>query len=128
MSDSRRTRVGSRTGSARRGRRRLVCATRSGRGAEDGGCRGDRQCAVNLPSEVLAHAQLTARNRWRDIDTPVGPITALLPPPVISGFDPPMGAIPGLGQHTDSVLAELGLGEDEIVALREHGAIGPAYE
>ena len=63
----------------------------------------------NLPSEVLVHPQLTARNRWRQIETPVGPIPALLPPPVISGFDPPKGAIPGLGQHTDSVLAELGL-------------------
>ena len=81
----------------------------------------------NLPSEVLVHPQLTARNRWRQIETPVGPIPALLPPPVISGFDPPMGAIPGLGQHTDSVLAELGLGTDDIAALRERGAVGPAY-
>ncbi len=38
-----------------------------------------------------------------------------------------MGAIPGLGQHTDSVLAELGLNDDEISRLREQGAIGPAY-
>jgi itaconate CoA-transferase len=81
----------------------------------------------NLPSEVLVHPQLSARDRWREIDTPAGPIPALLPPPVISGFDPPMGAVPGLGQHTDSVLAELGLSTAEIGALREQGAIGPAY-
>src|SRR6185312_7658298 len=80
----------------------------------------------NVPSEVLAHPQLAARERWRDVDTPKGPITALLPPPVISGYDPPMGAVPGLGQHTDSVLTELGLGADEIAGLREQGAIGPA--
>jgi itaconate CoA-transferase len=81
----------------------------------------------NLPSEVLTHPQLTARDRWRQIDTPVGPIPSLLPPPVISGYDPPMGAVPGLGQHTDSVLAELGFADDEIAALREQGVIGPAY-
>lgn len=81
----------------------------------------------NLPSEVLSHPQLTARDRWRNIDTPTGPIRTLLPPPVISGYRAPMGPVPGLGQHTDSVLAELGIADDEIVALREQGAIGPAY-
>jgi itaconate CoA-transferase len=81
----------------------------------------------NLPSEVVAHPQLTARDRWREIGTPAGPVPALLPPPVIAGFEPPMGAIPGLGEHTDSVLAELGLGEDEIERLRAQSAIGPAY-
>jgi itaconate CoA-transferase len=81
----------------------------------------------NVPSEVLVHPQLAARDRWRHIDTPGGPIPALLPPPVISGYEPPMGAVPGLGQHTDAVLAELGIGDDEISRLREQGVIGPAY-
>jgi itaconate CoA-transferase len=80
----------------------------------------------NVPSEVLVHPQLAARERWRSIETPGGPIPALLPPPVIAGFDPPMGAVPGLGQHTDAVLAELGLDDDEISRLRELGAVGPA--
>ncbi len=81
----------------------------------------------NLPSEVLVHPQLTARDRWREVETPAGPIQALLPPPVIAGFKPAMGAVPGLGQHTDSVLAELGVGAVEIDRLRVLGAIGPAY-
>lgn len=81
----------------------------------------------NLPSEVLAHPQLTARDRWRQVDTPTGAIQALLPPPVISGYQPAMGAVPGLGQHTEAVLAELGMAPDEIAALRVQGAIGPAY-
>jgi itaconate CoA-transferase len=38
-----------------------------------------------------------------------------------------MGAVPGLGQHTDAVLAELGLDDDDIARLRERGAIGPDY-
>lgn len=81
----------------------------------------------NVPSEVLVHPQLSARDRWRQVDTPAGPIPALLPPPVIAGYQAPMGAVPGLGQHTDAVLAELGLADDEITALRAQGAIGPAY-
>jgi itaconate CoA-transferase len=81
----------------------------------------------NRPSEVLAHPHLTARDRWRTIDTPAGPVPALLPPPVIAGYDPPMGAVPGLGEHTDAVLTELGLDAPAIVALRDAGAIGPAY-
>jgi itaconate CoA-transferase len=81
----------------------------------------------NVPSEVLEHPQLAARDRWRHIDTPNGPVPALLPPPVIAGYEPPMGAVPGLGQHTDSVLAELGIDDDQIARLREQGAIGPAY-
>lgn len=81
----------------------------------------------NVPSEVVAHPHLVARDRWRKIDTPIGPVPVLLPPPVISGYEPPMGAIPGLGQHTDSVLAELGLGVDDSARLRAQGAIGPAY-
>jgi crotonobetainyl-CoA:carnitine CoA-transferase CaiB-like acyl-CoA transferase len=81
----------------------------------------------NVPSEVVAHPQLTARNRWREVQTSEGPIQALLPPPVIAGYDPPMGAVPGLGQHTDSVLAEVGIGADQIADLRARGVIGPAY-
>ncbi|MGJ6123129.1 CaiB/BaiF CoA-transferase family protein [Mycolicibacterium sp. Y3] len=81
----------------------------------------------NLPSEVIAHPHLKARDRWREVGTPNGTISALLPPPVISGFEMAMGAVPGLGQHTDAVLGELGFAADEVAALRSDGAIGPEY-
>jgi crotonobetainyl-CoA:carnitine CoA-transferase CaiB-like acyl-CoA transferase len=83
--------------------------------------------ARDYASEVVAHPQLAARNRWRDVDTPAGPIRALLPPPTVAGYEPPMGAVPGLGQHTDAVLAEFGLSAAEIGTLRERGAIGAPY-
>jgi crotonobetainyl-CoA:carnitine CoA-transferase CaiB-like acyl-CoA transferase len=75
---------------------------------------------------VLAHPQLAERERWRSIDTPAGPIPSLLPPPVIAGYNPPMGSVPGLGEHTDAVLDELGFTDSEIAALRGQGAIGQA--
>jgi crotonobetainyl-CoA:carnitine CoA-transferase CaiB-like acyl-CoA transferase len=78
---------------------------------------------LNRPTEVVAHPHLAARDRWRPVDTPAGPISALLPPPVIAGYEPPMGAVPALGQHTDAVLAELGLAAADIAALRERAVI-----
>lgn len=92
--------------------------------ADDAGIGNSR---YNLPSEVLVHPQLTARDRWRTVGTPAGDIQALRPPPVISDFEQPMGAIPGLGEHTDAVLTELGFTAEELASLRAEGAIGPAY-
>lgn len=82
----------------------------------------------NKPSEVVAHPHLVARNRWRQVGSEKGEFPALLPPPVISGYEPPMGPVPGLGEHTDAVLAELGFDAAAIAQLREQGAIGPAYQ
>ncbi|XCI61858.1 CoA transferase [Mycolicibacterium parafortuitum] len=81
----------------------------------------------NKPSEVVVHPHLAARDRWRTVATPKGDIAALRPPPVISDFEQPMGAIPGLGEHTDTVLTELGITAEELARLRADGAIGPAY-
>jgi len=77
----------------------------------------------NTVLEVLAHEQLAARDRWQPIDTPAGPVLSALPPAVVSGAEPSMGAIPGLGQHTAAVLTELGCSAAEITALREAGTI-----
>ncbi|WP_082691122.1 CaiB/BaiF CoA-transferase family protein [Mycobacterium sp. GA-1199] len=93
--------------------------------ADDAGIGNSR---YNLPSEVVAHPHLTARDRWRTVATPKGDIRALRPPPVITGFEQPMGAVPGLGQHTDAVLGELGLTAEDLAKLRADGVIGPAYQ
>jgi itaconate CoA-transferase len=82
----------------------------------------------NKPSEVIAHPHLAARDRWRQVGTPNGEIAALLPPPVISGLELGMGAVPGLGQHTDAVLGDLGYTAGDLTELRAGGAIGPVYE
>jgi itaconate CoA-transferase len=63
----------------------------------------------NTPSEVVAHPHLAARARWAEIDTPVGTVTAALPPAQFGTLRPPMGAVPALGEHTDAVLAWLGV-------------------
>jgi len=77
----------------------------------------------NLPSEVLEHPQLSGRDRWRTVQTSAGPIEAILPPPIIDGYEQPMGPVPGLGEHTDAVLAELGLSGTDIGGLRDKGVV-----
>lgn len=78
---------------------------------------------MNSVKEFIDHPQLAARDRWREIDSPAGPLRALLPPIEMSGLDYPMGAIPALGEHTDAILHELGYGDDAIARLRDSGAI-----
>jgi itaconate CoA-transferase len=58
---------------------------------------------------LVEHEQLAARNRWREVGSPVGPIRALVPPATLDGEEPVMDPIPTPGQHTELILAELGL-------------------
>ncbi|HPU51301.1 MAG TPA: CaiB/BaiF CoA-transferase family protein [Burkholderiaceae bacterium] len=83
---------------------------------------GIANARMRTMQEVWEHPQLEARKRWRQIDTPVGPMPALLPPGNWPQ-DPRMDAVPALGQHTDAILAELGLDAAAIDALRAQQAI-----
>ena len=78
---------------------------------------------MNDMHDVWAHPQLRARGRWTEVGTPAGPIPALLPPGAIEWFSPRMDAVPALGQHTESILVELGRSSAEISALRGAQAI-----
>jgi itaconate CoA-transferase len=69
------------------------------------------------------HEQLAARGRWREVDTPAGPVPTLLPPGSWADGDPQLRAVPALGQHTDAILAELGMDAAAIAALRAAQAI-----
>ncbi len=72
---------------------------------------------------LWAHPQLAARKRWREVDTSAGPVPTLLPPGSWDDGDPRLDAVPALGQHTDTILAELGLDAAAIHALRAAEAI-----
>jgi crotonobetainyl-CoA:carnitine CoA-transferase CaiB-like acyl-CoA transferase len=61
------------------------------------------------PMEVLDHPQLAARDRWHQVATPAGPVLGLLPPMLFDGEALPAGPVPALGEHTEAVLAELGI-------------------
>jgi crotonobetainyl-CoA:carnitine CoA-transferase CaiB-like acyl-CoA transferase len=77
----------------------------------------------NDMSGVWNHPQLAARNRWVSVNSPAGPIPAMLPPGVNDQFDYRMDAIPSVGQHTDAILTEIGLNPDQIKAMKASKAI-----
>ncbi len=62
---------------------------------------------VNDLAGVWAHPQLAARGRWVEVETPAGPVPALLPPGVPAEFEPRMDAVPRVGEHNGAILAEL---------------------
>jgi crotonobetainyl-CoA:carnitine CoA-transferase CaiB-like acyl-CoA transferase len=71
---------------------------------------------------VAGRPQLAARDRWREMGTPVGPLRTLLPPIDLPGGDEPgLGDVPALGEHTESVLRAVGMTDVEIAALRRDG-------
>ncbi|MFK0092184.1 CaiB/BaiF CoA transferase family protein [Pseudomonas sp. NPDC090592] len=78
---------------------------------------------VNEMAGVWQHPQLKARDRWREVGSPVGAIPALLPPGRSSAFEPRMGAIPAVGQHSSSILAELGYSVGQIDQLTKDNII-----
>lgn len=78
---------------------------------------------VNEMKDVWVHPQLKARERWRTVQSPVGELPSLLPPASNSAFDPKMGPIPALGEHTDAILKELGVTDEAIAKLRADSAI-----
>lgn len=79
---------------------------------------------VNHSDELLVHPQLEARARWRQVDSPVGPIRSLLPPPIATGWSPRMDAIPDVGSNTLQILRSLGRSETEIAALVAARVVG----
>ncbi|TKA93140.1 CaiB/BaiF CoA transferase family protein [Halopseudomonas bauzanensis] len=78
---------------------------------------------VNDMAGVWAHPQLKARQRWSEVGSPAGSLPALLPPGRNAAFEPRMDAVPSLGEHTDSLLAELGYAAADIAQLRQQGAV-----
>ena len=78
---------------------------------------------VNEMKDVWAHPQLKARNRWTEVQSPVGLLPALLPPATNNQFDARMDPIPGIGEHTRAILKELGVNEAAVARLLADKAI-----
>lgn len=80
--------------------------------------------ALNTFDQGLSHPRIAFRQLVQDVDSAVGPVKVFDFPPQISGLaavnrlGPPL-----LGEHTDEVLAELGLDDAGIKQLREAGVI-----
>jgi len=78
---------------------------------------------VNSVLDFVRHPQLSARDRWRKVDSPVGKLSTLLPPANVEGLETVLRAVPGVGEHTGKVLAELGYGPNDIERLKKEGVV-----
>jgi formyl-CoA transferase len=84
---------------------------------------GVANARINDVAAFLEHPVLAGRDRWREVGTPGGPIRALVPPAALGGVTPRMDPVPAVGEHTGTILGELGYEPDEIEALRADGTI-----
>jgi crotonobetainyl-CoA:carnitine CoA-transferase CaiB-like acyl-CoA transferase len=87
---------------------------------------GIANAKLNSMQEFWDHPQLKARERWREVGSPAGPIAALKPPFNLDGFEPRMDAVPALGAHSRAILAELGFGSKEIDKMKSENIIQEA--
>jgi itaconate CoA-transferase len=77
----------------------------------------------NTVQEFTEHPQLKARERWSTVQSPVGPLPALLPPVTLENVKPVMDEVPALGQQTDAILAEFGFDAETITRWRREKMI-----
>ena len=79
---------------------------------------------VNTISDVIADPAAHAAGVFREVEGPDGPVTFVATPADFSETAAgPQGLAPELGQHTEEVLLELGYDWEQIVPLKESGAI-----
>jgi crotonobetainyl-CoA:carnitine CoA-transferase CaiB-like acyl-CoA transferase len=80
---------------------------------------------VNNIGQAADHPQLAAIDGLIEFAMNGKPVKAVASPFAMEGAArAPDRAPPGLAQHTDEVLAELGFADDEIQSLRREGAFG----
>lgn len=84
---------------------------------------GIATASVNSVDQLWTHPQMRARGRYHDIGSPAGIIPALLPPGRNDAYDYRMDPVPGIGEHTDAILGELGYAVAEVAKLREQGTV-----
>ena len=78
---------------------------------------------LNTMEQFWRHPQLEARERWGSVGSPAGELGMLKPPFNLDAMEPRMDSIPALGQHTDTVLRELGYSSAELERLRREGVL-----
>lgn len=84
---------------------------------------GIANAQMNDMAGLWSHAQLTARQRWQEVDSPVGPLPALLPPGLTAQDNPRMDPIPALGADSDTILSEIGYTAQKIADMRQRGVV-----
>ena len=82
---------------------------------------GIANASVNDMAQVWEHPQLTARDRWVGVDTPVGKVPALKAPGL--WFPEAVSEVPSVGQHNETILSDLGYGAADIAHMYRNGVL-----
>ena len=78
---------------------------------------------VQTAAEAAADAQVAANGYLVDVDGATRRYPLVASPAQFDREAPTLRRAPGHGEHTDEVLAELGFGTDEVLRLKESGAV-----
>jgi crotonobetainyl-CoA:carnitine CoA-transferase CaiB-like acyl-CoA transferase len=74
-------------------------------------------------AQVAAHPQVAARGMVHEVNSPVGRIPVTSSPLRLSDSPSRFDPIPALGEHTESILRELGYSGEEVQKLRDEKVI-----
>ncbi|MFV5374299.1 MULTISPECIES: CaiB/BaiF CoA transferase family protein [Acinetobacter] len=75
--------------------------------------------SVNEMQDVWDHPQLKARQRWMEVDTPIGKVPTLKPVGLNNEQDFVIKAVPDLGENSKDILSELNYSSNEIEELKK---------
>ena len=84
---------------------------------------GIANARLRTVDKLIDHPQLAMRGRWGEVASPAGPLRALAPAVTFDNHAPRFDPIPDVGQHSESILRELGYDDARIAQLRADGVV-----
>jgi crotonobetainyl-CoA:carnitine CoA-transferase CaiB-like acyl-CoA transferase len=78
---------------------------------------------VQTAAEAATDPQVVANRIVVDVEGPNGTYVLVASPAQFDGLEPSLVRAPGHGEHTEEILLELGRSWDDILLLKESGAV-----
>lgn len=79
--------------------------------------------SVNEMQDVWHHPQLKARQRWMEVETPIGKVPTLKPVGLNNEDDFVIKSVPALGENSESILSDLNYSSSEIEQFKQQHII-----
>ena len=79
--------------------------------------------SVSEMHDVWHHPQLKQRQRWLEVETPIGKVPTLKPVGLKNETDFMIKPVPDLGENSDQILSELGYSQEKIAQLHQEAIV-----